>query len=154
MIRSIRVLLFLLLPILAVSCAAKTPSREAAVAEVTAALNDPNPAVQIPALLKLSEFGQEGATAAPLVLERLKSKDKNVRRYAALALVRVARPAEAVPALTAALRDPDRDVRQQAAMALGELGPEARAALPELEKLSKDPDPCASVASAINRIRQ
>lgn len=154
MIRSICVLLFLAFPILGISCASKPPSREKTVAELTASLNDPSPTVQVAALLKLSELGREGESAAPVALERLKSKDKSVRRHAALAVSRLARPAEAVPALTAALRDPDVEVRRQAAIGLGELGPEARTALPELEKLSKDPDPCASVATAISRIQK
>ena len=38
------------------------------------------------------------------------------------------------------LRDPEWTVRRQAAIALGQIGPDAKAAIPALESLVRDPD--------------
>jgi len=47
---------------------------------------------------------------------------------------------KAVPALTTALRDNNEQVQKFAAEALGRIGPEAKAAIPELTEACDDPD--------------
>ena len=71
-------------------------------------------------------------------IERLKSKDPNVRITAASAF-RLMHPhaKAAVPALIAALNDKERLVRTNAAAALWSMGPDAKAAIPALRKMQK-----------------
>jgi HEAT repeat protein len=61
-----------------------------------------------------------------------------------------------VPALTEALRSEPWTVQRQAAIALGRIGPEARAALPALERLRNDENrPLReAVREAIRQIRR
>ena len=61
----------------------------------------------------------------------------------------------AVPTLTSTCGDPDPDVRRASAWALGEIGPEAKAAIPALEKLLEDAviDVCPLAAAALKKIR-
>ena len=76
-----------------------------------------------------------------------------VRGVAALSLGNVRTPAS-VKALSGALSDEVSAVRKAAAVALGTLGPNARAALPELRVASSDPDQTVREAAldAVNRI--
>jgi HEAT repeat protein len=136
------------------ACAAKAPPKEQLIAELASSLNDRDPAVQIQTLLKLTEFGRDAQSTSPVLLNLMKARDSQVRKYAVLAVGRIVKPEEAVPALTAALSDFDVDVRRQAAMGLGELGPAAASALPALEKFSQEPDRCATAACAIKNIRK
>ena len=57
-----------------------------------------------------------------------------------------------VPALTAALSDPDRGVPLHAASALGRIGPKAKAAVPELLRLMKQPAHSAAASNAVFHI--
>jgi HEAT repeat protein len=154
MFRSIR-LVILFLPVLVLaSCGDKRAERQKVLADLTAALRDSDTSVQAQALIDISAVGRDAQSAAPILLDLLKAKDRTVRKYAALAVGRCVKPEEAVPALTAALTDSDVDVRRQAAMGLGEIGPAAQSALPALEEFSKEPDRCASAATAIKNIRK
>jgi HEAT repeat protein len=60
-----------------------------------------------------------------------------------------------VPALGDALGDSEWAVRRQAAIALGHIGPDARPAIPALQKVSRDPDPLVRKAAqqALKQIR-
>jgi HEAT repeat protein len=145
----------LILACFALGCGGEQgPSRQQLIAELAPSLNDRDPAVQVQTLLKLTEFGRDAQTTSPVLLDLLKSKNKNVRKHAALAVGRIVNPEDAVPALTDALSDPDVEVRRQAAMGLGELGPAAASALPALEKFANEPDRCATAANAIANIRK
>ena len=87
----------------------------------------------------------------PLALWRQKLHDPavSVRQHAAAAFAEmdVALAKAGLSELTEALRDENSRVRFFAARALGQIGPEARAALPQLRKLVS-PDGNVSVASA------
>lgn len=158
MLRLLRLLSVLMFCLTLASCANTNndeagPSRDQMRAEAIAALDTPIPSAQVPALLKLMEFGAEAHAATPTVLSLLKSRDKEVRRSAAAALAHIAKPEEAIGPLTELLKDPDATVRNQAAMSLGSFGPAAQSALPQLENLKKE-DRCNSVAAAIQNIRR
>jgi HEAT repeat protein len=155
MIRMIRASLLALPCLLVVSCASNVDSPgKTSVAELITALESPDPSVQVQTLAKLNEMGEGASDATPAIVRLLKSRDKNVRRQAAAALGRVAAAEEAVAPLTEMLRDPDISVRQQAATSLGMFGPAASSALPDLERIAKEPDRCSNVASAIKNIRR
>jgi len=67
------------------------------------------------------------------LIEKLQSKDSDVRRAAAKELAELGSEASgAVPELTRALRDRDLFVRRFAAEALGKIGPNAKSSIPEL----------------------
>jgi hypothetical protein len=74
----------------------------------------------------------------PTLLESLKDKDQDVRKYVAGALVRVGK--EAVEPLTEILKGKDKAQRANAAYILGRIGAEAREAMPLLIKAMKDDD--------------
>ncbi|OAI40813.1 hypothetical protein AYO40_04195 [Planctomycetaceae bacterium SCGC AG-212-D15] len=152
MFRPIRLSILLLVGVAAMGCAARVPAREQQISELAVSLNDPDPSVQVQTLLKLTEFGRDARATTPVLLQLLRGNDRNVRKYAALAVTRVAKAEDAVPALMEALNDSDADVRRQAAMGLGELGPAAKAALPALEKFREEPDRCAIAATAIRNV--
>lgn len=136
---------------------------KAAVGPVIEALKAKDNDVRFYALWALGWIGAEGKDAGPLVLKLLGDKDAGVRRKAAFALGRVgASPEEAVPALIKTFDDKDHDVqraageavakygkkavplliaalnnkktRRQAAVSLGEIGSEAKEAIPALKK--------------------
>ena len=73
------------------------------------------------------------------LINKLKSRDNEVRREAAKELGEKGKDAKAaVGPLTAALKDSDRFVRRWSAEALGKIGPDAKTSIPALEKLLDD----------------
>lgn len=76
--------------------------------------------------------------AAPALIEQAKSPDLLLRK-GAVVLLGLLRPVTepAIQALVGALHDESTDVRGLAAEALGEIGPGAKAALPELDHMMK-----------------
>jgi HEAT repeat protein len=79
------------------------------------------------------------AAQVPVLAERLRSPDADVRRGAAKELYDLGPEAKpAVPDLARALKDSDLFVRRFAAQALGEIGPDARQALPALKAALSD----------------
>jgi HEAT repeat protein len=78
---------------------------------------------------------------APLVIEAMHSKNKEVQKKAIKIIGWFGQAAEpAVPLLIAALKDPDRDIRVAAGNSLEYLGPVARAAVPALTAALNDKD--------------
>jgi len=89
-------------------------------------------------------MGKGAAVAVPSLIMALKDPAGTVRMSAALALGHMSETAKsAVPALTAALEVPDQarltneevQIVRNVAYALGDIGPDARAAIPALERI-------------------
>jgi len=78
-----------------------------------------------------------GAKAFPHLVGALRADDSNVRTEAACALSKYG--VRAVPALVRALGDPEPSVVVYSALSLGRIGPDAKAAVPMLEKATTDP---------------
>jgi HEAT repeat protein len=87
--------------------------------------------------------------SAPALVAALRDTDQRVRGVAARALGRLrSGDAKIVAALAAALKDEDANVRASAAMGLQEIGPPAKAAIPDLEKAAATPDFISAQAAA------
>ena len=143
---------FLILTV--VGCSASGP-KPPSVTELRVMLKSADTNEQRVATDWIQQLGPKAAEMVPDLIVALKSPDLGVRQGAAQALGRIGRPAAeaAVPALAAALADSEYEGRRTAADALGQLGSAAASAIPELEKLSKMPDPCGSGPSALKKIR-
>ena len=93
-------------------------------------------------------LGELGMDALPALAEAVKGEDLNA---SVAALVRLrGLGAEAIPALIAALANPG--IAALAAGALGNLGAEARAAVPDLKKRLEASTPSFAVATALLQI--
>ena len=125
------------------------PASRSAVPELTQAVADKDLGVRVNAILTLMRLGKDGRPAAAALTGAIKDEanDTNlkmfqftIREVAAVALGHVtAGTDEAVPVLTETARSAAApNLREAAARGLGAVGPEARAAVPELEALSKD----------------
>ncbi|HZT83199.1 MAG TPA: HEAT repeat domain-containing protein [Gemmataceae bacterium] len=114
---------------------------------------DPEPEVRAAAVEALACIGPPARAAGPALAKALGDEDVRTRRGASAALVRVLGD-DAVPHLTEALAD-DR-AQPFAAAALGRLGPAARLAAPELERLAREGDPSVRLLAtqALGRIRR
>lgn len=82
----------------------------------------------------LGNIGPDAAAAVPDLLERLESKDGDVRAYAAGALWKINQHPRAIPALLAELKSPVEGSPYYAIITAGEIGPPAKAGVPELIK--------------------
>src|SRR5262245_41890123 len=80
------------------------------------------------AVRALAALGPAAETAVPALIAAFCDRDLEVRRGAVRALAAVG--AAAVPALLEAAQTDHPDVRKVAIVTLGEIGPEARAAVP------------------------
>jgi HEAT repeat protein len=116
------------------------PQAQAAVPALVEALQDNNSDIRIQAVNALSKIGPGARQALPALYGLLKDGNGNLRGVAAEALWRIARRAEpSVHVLTQLWNQGDTSgVRTHAAAILGEMGPSARAALPELKKALHD----------------
>jgi hypothetical protein len=125
------------------------PASRAAVPALAQALEDKGPLVRMYAAMALFRLRTEARPAVPALIKGLKDKANEtymnlfwmtIREMIIDALGRAsAGTDEAVPALTEALKTADTDaLRVAAATALGEVGPDARPAVPLLQKLLKD----------------
>jgi HEAT repeat protein len=125
------------------------PASKGAVPALAQALDDKEPVVRMNAALALFRLGTESRPAVPALIKAL-DEDRNennlqtftftIRMMAARALGRAsAGTAEGVPALSAALEASRNEAMTLAVTrALGEVGPEARPAVPRLRQLLKD----------------
>jgi HEAT repeat protein len=91
----------------------------------------------------LAEMGPKAKAAVPALIPLLKDKSEFVRGPARTALKRIGE--DAVAALVDTLQQKDND---QACVVLGSIGPAAKAAVPALVKLLKDPTPRARARAA------
>jgi HEAT repeat protein len=125
------------------------PASKAAVPELAQALEDKEPIVRMNSALALFRLGTESRPAVPALIKAMGEDDNDtnvatftftIRMMAARAVGRAtAGTADGVPALSAALEGSHSEPMTLAvARALGEVGPEARPAVPQLRKLLQD----------------
>jgi hypothetical protein len=132
------------------------PSLAAAVRRLLGLLKDPNRDVRLQAAAALGDLGGQAhlvlpALRAALKEAALKDGDAAVRNAAAHAVLQVGpQPASEIAGLIASLKDDLDVVRFNAAIALGDLGPEAREAVPALTHAHlRDPDAAVRVEAAV-----
>jgi HEAT repeat protein len=125
------------------------PAARTAVPQLAQALEDSEPAVRMNATLALRGLGTEARPAVPALIKALKREGNRtnvgkfrvtIQEMMALTLARAsAGSAEGVPALTEFLQGAGTaQTREFAARALGEVGAEARPAVPQLRARLKD----------------
>ena len=120
-------------------------------------MSDKNPIVRRAAAEQLVQMSKDHAEPLlPLLVKALKDEDKHVRRYTAMALSTMGKPAvDAIPALIEALKDEDVTVRSKIAEILGRLGKnQAQDVVPALIEALKDEDPWmrSKVAMALGKL--
>ncbi len=141
-----------LIGIMMVACVLPTGCRNESAkspAELTVQLQSDDAGARARARESLATRGE---AAVPALVEALRNSDAVVALSAADALGRIG--ATAVPALTQALQGPDVRGRAWAAFALGRIGPPAKAAIPALEALLREPATRGPAQEAIDRIRR
>ncbi|MBL8795873.1 MAG: HEAT repeat domain-containing protein, partial [Planctomycetia bacterium] len=79
-----------------------------------------------------------GEPAVPKLIETMGDKNFAVQFPARTALKKIGKPA--VPQLIQALQGDNRAIREGSMMVLGELGPDAKAAVPLLREITKEQD--------------
>jgi HEAT repeat protein len=123
------------------------PSAETALAALSAALNDEDPAVERDAAETLSRLGPSANSALPALVTALKARpqhsqgvsaDRASRADIAEAIAEIGPPAQS--ALTDALKDDDPAVREAAANGLGIMGSAASPGVPALIVAVHDTD--------------
>jgi HEAT repeat protein len=142
-----------------------TPASRLAIPELASALSDKDHWVRMNAALALSRLKDKARPAIPELVQALKDMSNNtnlghfnitIQQVAALALGRTSSgDAAGIAALTDALgKGYSEYVRWSAVEALGEIGPEARAAVPQIQDLLKHPRPemREAAAEALRRI--
>jgi HEAT repeat protein len=82
----------------------------------------------------LGNIGPDAVAAVPDLLERLESEDGDVRAYAAGALWKINQHPRAIPSLLEELKNPRYGNPFYAIITAGEIGPPAKAGVPELVK--------------------
>ncbi len=125
---------------------------EPAVPGLAEALRDEQEAVRTAAAGALGALGPRARSAAPVLFAALDDPRANVRAAAAQALASLELTAESVSSLAKALGNPDGYVRAFAAWSLGNLGPDAREAVPALVEALVPDDTANVVAAALARI--
>jgi HEAT repeat protein len=135
------------------------PAAAPAVPSLIESLDSDDDQIRNSAVYALGRIGPAAKTSASALTKLLSSEDDFVRFSALWALVRIEPndkqlAAAAVPAMVVLLADSRELVRAEAATTLGELGPAAKAALPDLKKASADANPTVSAAAkqSIERI--
>jgi HEAT repeat protein len=106
----------------------------------------PVPAPKSEQQLAADALARIGPPAVPMLVQSLRSSDREVRRRACEILMRMGPDAkEAVPELIGLLGDEDEELRRMAATALGRIGPDAGDAVPALMRtmLQEEPEPAA-----------
>ncbi|MFL5241281.1 MAG: HEAT repeat domain-containing protein [Gemmataceae bacterium] len=127
----------------------------AAVASMTKDLKNGDFQVRRGAAEALGQFGVEAEAAMPGLVEALSDVNPVVRTSAALGLWQISKHPDAIPALVQNLKDPNsRGNISMAADALGQIGVEAKAAIPALREALKDKPPDYTVALALWKINK
>ena len=117
--------------------------RGASVPELIQQLKDADEANRLRAAKILGRLGAQARPALTALQEATSDADEDVRRVATNSLKAVQSanaPSEQIARLIRDLRDADDIVRFKAARELGKLGPAARDAIPDLQRLLQDPD--------------
>ncbi|NQT90763.1 MAG: HEAT repeat domain-containing protein, partial [Candidatus Omnitrophica bacterium] len=107
---------------------------KSAISALTEALKDENGDVRVYAAEALGEIGPAAKSAIPALTEALKDEGMYVRFSAAEALSKIK---STISPLIEALKDKDWIVRVLVAQTLGEMGPEAKDAIPALTEVLK-----------------
>jgi HEAT repeat protein len=111
-------------------------SPEANLPRFRAGLQDADASVRVVAAARLREMGPDAAAAAESLARSLEDGDERVREAAAEALIRIGEPA--VKDLIRELSVESAAARRWAVFALAKLGPVAKPALADLEKVSNN----------------
>ncbi len=127
------------------------PELKSAVPALTKALDDEYVFVRTRSAKALGRIGPDAKVAVTALIETL--TDRTTAVSSIRALVQIDAQA-AIPVLIKTLSNKYDYIREETAEALGGIGPEARAALPALKQLTKDPDRQVAKAAteAIERI--
>ena len=123
------------------------------VAELAKELKDNNPGLRALAAGRLAAMGDDAQAAAPVLIEMLKDEERTTRRLAAYVLGET-RAKAPVTTLLALLKDREQDTRMSAMSQLGNIGPDARDAIPALIEIltGDDKDFRRRAASALGEI--
>jgi HEAT repeat protein len=113
------------------------PLAKSSLADLCAALKDPDPRTASGAAQALGNMGADGADAVPQLAEAMRGTNIVLCRLAAKALSSIGPPA--LSTLISHLQHSDPFVRGESALALGWMGPVARAAVPYLAKVVRGP---------------
>lgn len=111
---------------------------QAAVAPLTKGLSDKESAVRLVAAARLRQLGSPAAPAAKELADALADQNNDVAEAAAEALIRIG--AAAVEPVTGQLSAKSVAARKLALVCLARIGPAAKSAVPQIEKLKQDPD--------------
>jgi HEAT repeat protein len=114
------------------------PFDKAAVPALRRALTDDRRAVGLAAIVALGKIGRDAAEAADDLNARLKEEDAEACAEICEALGKIG--PTGVPGLVDALKDNSREVRRAAVYALGDIGPDAKAAVPALAAIFRHVD--------------
>jgi HEAT repeat protein len=96
----------------------------------------------------LQELGASGKAAAPRLVRLLTHADPSIRLQAARTLWAVDKNPAAIPALAGLLKGDDHRLGEAAAEALGEIGPDAKDALPALKAVLPKDEPAQYAPTA------
>jgi HEAT repeat protein len=116
-------------------------------------LDDDDPNYKSRSAHGLGRIGPAAKSALAKLVSALKHDDPAVRGDAAVALWRIDKNTAGVPVLAALLSAKDRVIAEPAAQALGEIGPDAKEALPALAKaLTEETVPFEVLRDVIRKI--
>jgi HEAT repeat protein len=110
---------------------------------MTRALKDDDPDMRRDAAALIGDFGAAAKDSVPALIASLKDPDGGVRSAAAWAIARITggqATQKAIDVMIAALKDKEPRARQDAARLLGDVGPDARSAIPALNEAMEDPN--------------
>lgn len=111
----------------------------ATVDELVTALNSRDGWLRLCALERLAELGAAAVPAIPALVKRIENGDEQAA--GTLSAVSKSSPDRAVTLLMDALGNSSADVRWRVAELLGEIGPQAKTAIPVLTRKLDDPEP-------------
>ncbi len=111
---------------------------QAAVPPLTKGLADKDAAVRLVAAARLRQLGSAAAPAAKELAAVLGDQNNDTAEAAAEALIRIGAPA--VEPVSGQLSSKNVSARKLALVCLARIGPAAKSAAPQIEKLKQDPD--------------
>lgn len=120
-------------------------------------LKDKDPSRKYAALQALSEIGPEAKEAIPILIETIretKNRDKRILVACNHALFGMGK--EIVPTMISLLKDDDSEMRRGSAWMLGNLGPDAKDAIPALTVALNDSSEAVRIkaAEALKKIKE